>query len=211
MVAVAVACAGIIIGSITHTGLGLVFLSSVLYFSQGNLLIVLFIVMITCIILGMGLPCSAAYIMSVTLAAPVLLGLNVDIMAAHLFCFYFAIIAALTPPVAICAYAAASIADSDPTKTGIEAFKLAIAAMIIPYAFVYSNALIARGSLWEIVYSIFFALLGLSVITKGISGYFTTQTINNPKKLKLKYLQLLLRIILILFGISIIFIPSYLI
>lgn len=207
MVAVAVSCAGIIIGSLTHTGLGLVFLSFVLSFSHGNILIVLFIVMITCIILGMGLPTSAAYIMAVTLAAPALLNLNISILSAHLFCFYFAIISEVTPPVAICAYAAAGIADSDPTKTGIEAFKLSIAGLIVPYAFVYNNALIAQGSLWEIISSIFFAFLGLILVSKGISGYFVNQTINTPKSLKLKGLQLLLRLSLILFGLSIIFIP----
>lgn len=207
LVAVAVACAGIIMGSITHTGLGLVFLSSVISFAQGNLIVILIIVMITCLILGMGMPTSAAYIMAVTLAAPVLYKFNLNILAIHLFCFYFAIISEVTPPVAICAYAAAGIAGADPTKTGIEAFKLSIAGMIVPFAFIYNDALIAKGSLWEIIYSIFFALLGLVIIAKGISGYFANQTISTAKSLKLKYLQLLLRLGLILLGIAIIFIP----
>ena len=209
MVAVAVACAGIIIGCITHTGLGLVFLSSVLYYSKGQLLIILFMVMTSCIIFGMGLPTSAAYVMVATLSAPALLELDLDPMAVHLFCFYFAIMAAITPPVAICAYAAASIAHSNPPKTGIEAFKLAIAGMILPYAFIYNNALIAKGPLWKIIISFFLALVGMTLIAKGVSGYFANQNINLAKSVKFKYLQLALRIGLILLGMFIIFIPSY--
>lgn len=209
LIAVAIACSGIIIGAITHTALGLVFLSTVMTFAKGNLFISLFIVMVTCLILGMGLPTSAAYIMVATLAVPALLNLNVNILAAHLFCFYFAIISAVTPPVAISAYCAAGLAGADPVKTGIEAFKIASVAFVVPYAFVYNNALITQGSLWEIIYSTLFALIGLKIFVKGMVGYFGNkfEIINNPVSLKLKFFSLLLRVGIILLGITILFIP----
>ena len=209
MVAVAVACAGIVIGGITHTGLGLFFLSTVLSLSKGKLIIALFLVAIAVIIFGMGLPTSAAYIMAATLAVPALLKFDVNILAAHLFVFYFAINAPLTPPVAICSYAAASIAHSDPYKTGIEAFKLAIAGFIVPFAFVYNNSLIKIGSFWEIVYSIFFAIIGLWFIAKGISGYVLARNNNylNHYIQRSLIFQNIIRLILIIFGIFVIFIP----
>ena len=164
MIAVACACAGLIMGTITHTGLGLAFTSVIVTLSHGKLLFALFLVMCACIVLGMGLPASAAYVMAATLAVPALLNLGMNLLASHLFIFYFAILSSLTPPVAICAYAAASIAKSDPTKTGVEGFKLAIAGLLVPYAFILNNALLLQLSLFEICLSSIFSILGITLI-----------------------------------------------
>ena len=145
----------------THTGLGLSLSSGIIASSGGILLIALFLVMIVSLILGIGLPTTAAYVLTAALAAPALERMGVDPLAAHLFCFYFAIIACVTPPVSICAYAGAGIADADPVKTGFIAAKLALVGFVIPYMFVYNPALITHGSLANIIFSSITALMKL--------------------------------------------------
>ncbi|MBA7577671.1 hypothetical protein ES708_19524 [subsurface metagenome] len=137
LVSVTGACAGIIICSLTSTGLGLRMSSIIEVISKGNLLITLFLIMITSIVLGMGVPTVGAYIILASVIAVKLVYMGVEPIAAHLFIFYFAIISAITPPVALAAYTGAGIAQSDPWKTGVMAFKMGIAAFLIPFYFVY--------------------------------------------------------------------------
>lgn len=177
MIAVASACAGIIVSVLINSGLALSFGSIFMHLTGGMLLPTLFFTMILCIILGMGLPTTAAYIISATLGAPILIRMGVPILASHLFCFYFAIISELTPPVAIVAYAAASIAGSDPIKTGFESTKVAVAAFLIPYVFVYDKALLMQGSFLEIFISTVSAFIAAYFLICGVRGHF----INNKK------------------------------
>jgi len=141
-VAMACACAGIIIGVITLTGLGLKFSSLVVTLSGGNLFLALLLTMIASLVLGMGLPTAAAYILVATLAAPALEHLGVNKLAAHMFVFYSAMLSAITPPVALAAYAAAGLARADPFRIALTACKFGIAAFIVPYFFAYSPALL---------------------------------------------------------------------
>jgi TRAP transporter 4TM/12TM fusion protein len=171
MVAMACACAGILVAVMTHTGLGLSLSSGIIASSGGILFIALFLVMIVSLILGIGLPTTAAYVLTAALAAPALERMGVDLLAAHLFCFYFAIIACVTPPVSICAYAGAGVADADPVETGFIAAKLSIVGFVIPYMFVYNPALITHGSIGDIIFSSITALIGVIVLAAGLQGW----------------------------------------
>jgi len=142
-VATACACAGIIIGIITLTGLGLKFSSLVISLSAGNLFFALVLTMIASLILGMGLPTAAAYILVATLAAPALEQLGVNQLAAHLFVFYSAMLSSITPPVALAAYAAAGLAQANPFRIALVACQFGVAAFIVPYFFAYNPALLA--------------------------------------------------------------------
>lgn len=141
-VLVACAAAGIIIGVVTKTGVGLKLASGLLDLSGGLLLPTMFFTMITAIVLGMGVPTTANYVITSTIAAPALVQMGVPVLAAHMFVFYFGIIADVTPPVALAAYAGSGISGGNPLKTGINASKLAIAAFIIPYMFVLSPVIL---------------------------------------------------------------------
>ena len=145
-VAIACATAGIIVGVVTLTGLGLKFANGLIDLAGGNLFFTLFFTMIASLILGMGAPTTANYVITSTMAAPALVQLGVPMLAAHMFVFYFGIIADITPPVALAAYAGAGIAKSDPFKTGVIASKLAVGAFIVPYIFVYSPAMLLIGT-----------------------------------------------------------------
>ena len=181
MVAMACACAGMIVAVMTHTGLGLSFSSMIIASSGGVLLIALFLVMIVSLILGIGLPTTAAYVLTAALAAPALERMGVDQLAAHLFVFYFAIIACVTPPVSICAYAGAGIADADPVETGFTAAKLSIAGFIVPFMYVYNPALVTRGTLADICFSSVTALIGVVVLAAGLQGWLLRKTENMEK------------------------------
>lgn len=172
LVALACACAGIIICVITHTGIGLAFSSLIVRTAQNSLFLALMLVMLSCIVLGMGLPTSAAYVMASTLAIPALIKLGLDPLACHLFILYSAIYSELTPPVAICAYVGAQIAQADPTKTGIEAFKLGVGALLLPYAFVTNPSLVLHGTIAQILISCILATVGVALVSWGIVGYF---------------------------------------
>jgi TRAP transporter 4TM/12TM fusion protein len=145
-VAMACATAGIIVGVVTLTGIGLKMANGLVDIAGGNLFFTLFFTMITSIILGMGVPTTANYVITSTIAAPAIVMLGVPVMAAHLFVFYFGIVADITPPVALAAYAGSGIAKSDPFWTGVEATKLAIGAFIVPYIFVFNPAMVLIGT-----------------------------------------------------------------
>ncbi|WP_453990278.1 TRAP transporter permease [Bacillus nitroreducens] len=171
-VTTACAAAGLVISGIMSTGLGGKLTSVVLGLTEGMLLPTLILVMIICIVLGMGMPVAAAYILTAMLAAPALMELGVSLTAAHLFIVYFSIFSAITPPVAVAAYAAAGIADSNPNKVGFEAVRLGIVGFIVPFMFVLEPALLLEGSLVEIIVSFFTAIIGVIALAAGMIGRF---------------------------------------
>lgn len=179
IISVACACgvAGIIVGVVTLTGLGLKLGESLVSLTGGNLFLTLFFAMITSIVLGMGVPTTANYLITSTIAAPILVKLGVSTFTAHMFCFYFGIVADITPPVALAAYAGSAIAKSDPFKTGVNASKLAIAAFLVPYLFVFNPQMILIGATpLNMIQVIATSLIGMVGIGAGMTGYFLDHT-----------------------------------
>lgn len=178
-ISVAIACgvAGIIAGVVTMTGLGQVLISAIVGMSNGNLLIALMLTMLTCIVLGMGVPTTANYIIMATTCAPILVsGMGVNAIAANMFVFYFGIIADITPPVALAAYAGSAIARSNPMKTAFTATRLAIAAFIVPYIFVMSPALLfIETTPLEIILIVLTSIVGLFGVSAGLAGFIYSQ------------------------------------
>lgn len=172
-VQIILACAvsGIIIGSISLTGLSGKFTSIILELSSGKEILVLFFVMITTIILGMGLVITPVYIMASVLGGPALISLGFTPIAAHLFILYFAVFAPLTPPLAITSYVAANIAGGNMGKTALNALFLASAAFIIPYIFIYHNELLLMGEGLDSFISIIAAIIGIVCFAGGVQGY----------------------------------------
>ncbi len=166
------ATAGIIVGTVTLTGLGLKMANGIVALAGGSLILTMILTMFASLILGMGIPTTANYIITSTIAAPALLNLGVPILVAHFFVFYFGIIADLTPPVCVAAFAGAGIAKADPIKTGINATKLAIAAWIIPYVFVFSPALLLiETTFFEALIASITAIFGLSAVSIAVHGF----------------------------------------
>ena len=171
-VLVACAAAGIIIGVVTKTGVGLKLASALLDLSGGMILPSMFLTMITAILLGMGVPTTANYVITSTIAAPALIQMGVPILAAHMFVFYFGIIADVTPPVALAAYAGSGISGGNALRTGINASKLAIAAFIIPYMFVLSpELLLLNGLTVGLIVSLVTAIVGMVALSSSLIGY----------------------------------------
>ncbi len=172
-VEVAAICAvvGLIIGPITLTGLGLNFSAWIGDIARGSLLIGLPIAMIASLLLGMGVPTTAQYIIISALVCPALVQMGVIAIAAHLFILYFGTRADVTPPVALAAYAGAGIAKSNPMKTGVTAFLLGLAGYIIPFMFIFNNGLILKGSPLDIVLSIFVAAIGVICLASAVQNY----------------------------------------
>ena len=175
-VACACACAGIIIGIVNLTGLGLKFTGFVLYLAGESLVPALLFTMIAGIILGMGLPTTAAYIVMAALLVPGLVKLGVVPIAAHMFAFYYAIISAITPPVALAVYAGAGLAGSNMWKTGLAAVRIGAPGFIIPFMFVYEPSLLFVGSLWEILSTFITATIGVVMLAAGLIGWFIRET-----------------------------------
>ncbi|MFZ7101585.1 MAG: TRAP transporter permease [Peptococcaceae bacterium] len=171
-VAMGLACAGIIVGVITLTGLGSKFVTMVILLSQGLPLLALVFVAVSCLILGMGLPTSAAYVITATMAVPAMAEMNFPIFASHLFVFYFAVIAPVTPPVAIAAYAGAGIAGASPNETGIKSFIFALPAFLIPFMFIYNPLLLAQGDLKLVLWAFLTAIIGTVTLAAATQGYF---------------------------------------
>lgn len=184
-VAAATACAGIIVGVVVKTGLGLSLATGLISASGGNIFLTLFFTMIAAIVLGMGSPTTANYVITSTIAAPAIITLLmldspegavvplVVAISAHLFVFYFGIIADITPPVALAAFAASGVSGGDPIKTGVVAAKLAIAAFIIPYMFVFNPAmLMIDTTALEVIWVVFTAIVGMTAIGAGMIGYW---------------------------------------
>lgn len=175
-VLVACAAAGMIIGVVTKTGVGLKLASALVTVAAGNFMILLFCTMLTSLILGMGVPTTANYVITSTIAAPALIQLGVPTLAAHMFVFYFGIIADITPPVALAAYAGSAISGGDPLKTGVNASKLGIAAFIIPYVFVLSPQLLGIGATFtSVLMTTTTAIIGMIGISGAMIGQFYTR------------------------------------
>lgn len=175
-VLVACASAGIIIGVVTKTGVGLKLASGLLDLSGGMLLPTMFFTMITALILGMGVPTTANYVITSTIAAPALVQMGIPVLAAHMFVFYFGIIADVTPPVALAAYAGAGISGGNALITGVNASKLAIAAFIIPYIFVLSPVLLMiNATALSLIMSVCTAILGMIALSSSLIGFFVTK------------------------------------
>ena len=174
-VALACAVAGCISAMVQQTGLANVLSSLVQSASQIHPIFALMLTMIMCIILGMGVPTTANYVIMASMVAPILMSsLSLPVLAAHMFVFYFGIVADITPPVALAAYAGSAIAKSNPLKTGVTATRLAITAFIVPYIFAFSPEMLIIGSdkpWYEIVLLVITALCGIYIISAGMEGY----------------------------------------
>jgi TRAP transporter 4TM/12TM fusion protein len=170
----ACASAGIIAGMVTTTGLGGKLGGGIVDLAGGIFFLVLIFTMVASIVLGMGLPTTANYVVTATVAAPILIQqFGVEVIAAHMFVFYFGIVADITPPVCLAAYAGAGIAGSEPMRTGGTAVKIAIAAFIVPFIFVTNPVLLLQGAtVWNLVPALATAVLGMTVISASMMGYF---------------------------------------
>jgi TRAP-type uncharacterized transport system fused permease subunit len=166
------ATVGIIISVINLSGIGLKLSTILIALSGGYLPVLLVITMLASLILGMGMTTVACYIIVAVLAAPALVQMGVIPMAAHLFVFYFGIMSAITPPVAMPSFVAASIAESPPMRTAFQSFRLGLVAFSLPYIFVYSPTLLLIGKFFPIFLSILTALIGIFALALGIQGYF---------------------------------------
>ncbi|WP_119420591.1 TRAP transporter permease [Desertibaculum subflavum] len=171
-VAMACAAAGIVIGIVLQTGLALRFTAFLIDFTYGQLLLALMITMVAGIILGMGMPTTPAYIMQAALLVPAIIKLGVEPMAAHMFAFYFSCLSAVTPPVALAVYAAASIGGANLWGAGVQAMKFAAAGFIVPFFFVYNPALLFSGSWYEILSAVATGMVGVVALAAGLEGYF---------------------------------------
>ena len=175
-VAIACACVGIIVGSCSITGFALNMANTIISIGGKSLMFTLVFTMITCMILGMGLPSIPSYIITSTIAAPALVQLGIPALVAHMFCFYFAMFANLTPPVALAAFAAAGIAGGSPMKTGWASVKLALAGFILPYMFVYNTDLLLLDTpLAKAIQVAVTAAVGVFLISTAVEGYLFTK------------------------------------
>jgi TRAP transporter 4TM/12TM fusion protein len=172
MIAAATACAGIVIGMITLTGIGLSFSSIIISLSHGHLILALIFTMIASIILGMGIPTAAAYIIVAILGAPALMRLGVPEIAAHMFVFYFAIISAVTPPVALAAYAGAGIAKAPPMKTALYATLFGLYKFLLPFIFIYNTGLLLIGGATKVPLAAAIAALLSFLVAITSVGYY---------------------------------------
>ncbi len=175
MITVAVACgiAGIIAGLISVTGLAYMLFNSIVSIAGNQVIIALFLTMLCCIILGMGVPTTANYCIMAATCAPILVQMGVPIVAAHFFVFYFGIVADLTPPVALAAYAGAAIAQANPMKTALTSTKLAIGAFIVPYVFALSPSMLFIGDVgvFDIILIVVSSLVGIFAVSASLEGY----------------------------------------
>lgn len=172
------ACAGIIVGVISLTGVGARFASMLLNIADASHLLALFFAMCISILLGMGMPTTAAYAVAASVVAPGLQQIGIPPLVAHFFVFYYAVLSAITPPVALAGYAAAAIAGTDPLKTAMTSFKFGLAAFIVPFMFFYSPALLMDGTWGEIISVFITAGVGIYLLAAAIQGWFLNGRVN---------------------------------
>jgi TRAP transporter 4TM/12TM fusion protein len=166
------ACAGIIVGVISLTGVGARFSSLLLDLAGVSQLLALFFAMCIAILLGMGMPTTAAYAVAAAVVAPGLVQLGIPTLTAHFFVFYFAVLSAITPPVALASYAAAGISGSNPMETSVASFKIGIAAFIVPFMFFYSSAILMEGEWYIVLKAAATAVFGVFLLSSGVQGWF---------------------------------------
>ncbi len=177
-IGVAAACgmAGLIAGVVTMTALGQLLLNTLVPIAQDSMFLALFLTMLCCIVLGMGVPTTANYVIMATITAPILIKMGIPALAAHMFVFYFGIVADITPPVALAAYAGSAIAKSNPLKTGVTATRLAIAAFIIPYMFAYNpKMLFIDAGVLDIISIVITSFIGIYAVASGMEGYHSVK------------------------------------
>jgi TRAP transporter 4TM/12TM fusion protein len=166
------AAAGVIVGVIALTGVGGRLSSLLMAIADQHQLLALFFAMCVSIILGMGMPTTAAYAVAASVVAPGLIQLGIPTLTAHFFIFYFAVMSAITPPVALAAYAGAALAGSDPMRTSVESFKIGLAAFVVPFMFFYNSALLMQGTWFEVIHVFLTAALGIYLLAGAVIGYF---------------------------------------
>ena len=171
-VGIACAMAGIISGVIMGSGLGYRISSILTSVAGTSMLLLLVLTMVVSLIMGMGVPTTAAYLVLASLVAPTMIQLGIPPLAAHMFIFYFGCISSITPPVALAAYAGAGLAGCDPNKTGYKAFRLAFYSFLMPYLFVYNPVLLMEGGVLDILWSLVTALIGAYLLASGFEGFF---------------------------------------
>ncbi|MEK9724589.1 MAG: TRAP transporter permease [Rhodospirillaceae bacterium] len=184
-VTIACACAGLIIGSVFVSGLGLKFTQSVIDISGGNLLILLALTGVSAIILGMGITTTAVYITVAALIVPAVVKAGVEPIAAHMFAFYFGVVSTITPPVALASFAAAAIAKTPPMMTAIESTRVGIAKYLVPLVFVYDPALLFVGPIWQTAVATVIVLAGLWVLSMALEGLYRGPLAAAPRALVL--------------------------
>ncbi|WP_223424962.1 TRAP transporter permease [Tateyamaria pelophila] len=174
------ACAGIIVGVISLTGVGARFSSVLLSIADANQLLALFFAMCISILLGMGMPTTAAYAVAASVVAPGLVQLGIPALTAHFFVFYFAVVSAITPPVALASYAAAGISGANPMETSVASFKIGISAFIVPFMFFYNSALLMDGTWFEVMRAGATAIFGVFLLSSGVQGWWAASRANWP-------------------------------
>ncbi|MEL7465105.1 MAG: TRAP transporter fused permease subunit [Pseudomonadota bacterium] len=186
------ACAGIIVGVISLTGVGARFSSVLLSIADANQLLALFFAMCISILLGMGMPTTAAYAVAASVVAPGLVQLGIPALTAHFFVFYFAVVSAITPPVALASYAAAGISGANPMETSVASFKIGIAAFIVPFMFFYNSALLMDGTWFEVIRAGATAVIGVFLLSSGIQGWWAAGRAGWPIRIGLLIVALLM-------------------
>ncbi len=171
-VAVPIGAIGIIIGVTVQSGMAMKFSSMLMEITGGNIILTYFMVILGCIILGMGLPTVAAYMIGAILFVPALLNFGLTPLAAHLFVFYYSILSMVTPPVALAAYAAAGLANASVTKTGWSAFRVSLVCFLIPFVFIYDQGMLLKGPLSGILIASLTTVLGIVAWAAMMAGYF---------------------------------------
>jgi len=177
-VAMACACAGVIVGVFSSTGLNLRFSGLLVTLAGGSTLVLLILAMIGALILGMGMPSVSVYILMAIVVAPALTKMGIPPLAAHMFLFYFGILAPITPPVGICFYAAASIAKGKPMQTGFAAWRMSLPGFILPFVFVYDAAIMLQGTPLQTLWACFYCLVGLTGMAFGLEGNIGSRLVN---------------------------------
>jgi TRAP transporter 4TM/12TM fusion protein len=191
VIAVSCACAGIVVGVLDVTGVGLKFVTIVTNLSMGFLPLTLLLVMVSCLVLGMGVPTAPAYIVVAMIAAPTLTQMGIEPIAAHMFVFYSALLSAITPPVALAAYAGAAISGGNVMRTAVIATKLGFVSFVVPYLFVYNNALLGLGSTSAVAWTFTTGVVGVITVAVAFQGQLFAR------------LELYLRVLLAITGLAI--------
>ncbi|ARK29976.1 TRAP transporter permease [Halalkalibacter krulwichiae] len=172
LVTMACATAGLVVGVINLTGIGVTLTTLMVNLGQNHLILTLLVTMVACIIMGMGLPPTASYIVLGVLTAPALVSLGVGVLYAHMFVYYFACLAPITPPVALASYTGAGIAGSNPLRTSFTSARIGLVAFLIPYMFIFGPELLAQGSVGDVSLAIFMGLIGVTLLAAAITGWF---------------------------------------
>lgn len=186
------ACAGVIVGVISLTGVGARFSNLLLSMAEASQLLALFFAMCISILLGMGMPTTAAYAVAASVVAPGLVALGIPLLTAHFFVFYFAVVSAITPPVALASFAAAGISGSNPLQTSMASFKIGIAAFVVPFMFFYNSTLLMDGAALDILRAGATAVLGIFLLAAGVQGWYIGIKVGRPVQIGLSIAALLM-------------------